>query len=110
MRSIIFWIVAVILVAFAIAFSAFNQHHAGIDLWPLDIELSLPLYLIVLCALACGFLLGGIVAIALGGKGRATRREALYRNEMLERENAELRAKSDTDPSQPKGTSLLASR
>ena len=55
MRSIIFWIIAIVLVAVAIAFSAFNQHHASIDLWPLDIALSIPLYLVVMVALACGF-------------------------------------------------------
>ena len=63
------------LAAFAAAFAAFNQHHAVIDLWPLDFHPSIPVFLIVLVALGFGFLLGGLVVYYLGGPNRALRRE-----------------------------------
>lgn len=110
MKSIIFWIIAVILAGFAAAFAAFNQHHAVLDLWPLDVHPSVPLFLIVLVALAIGFLLGGVVVYFLGGPNRALRREALYRNEMLERENSSLRHKNDAPRPGKEGSALPSPR
>ncbi len=110
MKSIIFWIIAVILAGFAAGFAAFNQHHAVLDLWPLDFHPSIPIFLIVLAALGIGFLLGGMVVYFLGGANRALRREALYRNEMLERENSTLRHKNGPSHIGKEGSTLPSPR
>jgi uncharacterized integral membrane protein len=77
-----------------------------INLWPFEV-VTLPLYLILLVSLFVGFVLGGVVAYFSAGGTRARAREARYRAEMLERENARL--KRDTARAkEPKRTDALS--
>jgi len=87
----ILWIVSIPLTVVAVVFAVANRGKAAIDLWPLDMTVDIPLYLIVLVSLFVGFLLGGIVAWISAGSARGRARSALYRAEQLERENARLR-------------------
>ena len=65
-------ILAVILSAFAIAFAVSNLESVEVALWPLEISLLVPLYLVALIPLVIGFLAGGLVGRM--GTGRARRR------------------------------------
>jgi hypothetical protein len=78
----------------AIVFSVANRGSVEIDLWPLDLQIALPLYLFLLLSLFAGFLLGLVVAHFSAGRSRARARDARYRAEMLERENARLKRQS----------------
>jgi len=89
----ILWIVSIPLMVLAVVFAVANRGMATIDLWPLDMTLLVPMYLVVLVPLLVGFLLGGIVAWISAGSARGKARHALYRAEQLERENARLRSK-----------------
>jgi len=88
----ILWIVSIPLMVVAVVFAVANRGTATIDLWPLDLTLVVPMYLIVLVPLFVGFLLGGVVAWISAGTARGRARAALYRAEQLERENARLRS------------------
>ena len=93
MRHLI-WILTFPIVLVAIVFSVANRDLIEIDLWPLDLRISLPLFMVLLLSLFVGFLLGLIVAHFSAGRSRARARDARYRAEMLERENARLKRQS----------------
>jgi len=82
----------------AVVFAVANRHMTQIDLWPLDMSVDIPLYIIVLLSLFVGFLLGGIVAWISGGLVRGRARAALYRAEQLQHENARLRKAAAETP------------
>ena len=86
----ILWIITLPLVIVAAAFAVANRGLVEISLWPFEI-VTLPLYLVLLVAVFVGFLLGGLIAYFSAGASRARAREARYRAEMLERENARLK-------------------
>jgi uncharacterized integral membrane protein len=93
----------------AVVFAVSNRDPATIDLWPLDMTLVVPMYLIVLLTLFVGFLLGAIVAWISAGSARGRARSALYRAEQLERENARLRtAPRAPAANRPSGSTQLA--
>ncbi|MEJ0061869.1 MAG: LapA family protein [Alphaproteobacteria bacterium] len=52
------WLFSIPLLAFAICFSVGNREPTIISLWPFDIELALPIYLLALVPLACGLIFG----------------------------------------------------
>ena len=68
--------VAAIFVIFAVA----NRHALTLNLWPLPLEIDLPVYIAVLGALAAGMAIGGSAQWLSDGKwrrrARAGRREA----------------------------------
>lgn len=87
----ILWVVSLPVMVLAVVFAVANRHMTQIDLWPLDMSVDIPMYIVVLVSLFVGFLLGGIVAWVSAGSARGRARSALYRAEQLERENARLR-------------------
>ena len=102
----ILWIITLPLVIIAAAFAVANRGLVEINLWPFEV-LTLPFYLVLLVSLFVGFVLGGVVAYFSAGGTRARAREARYRAEMLERENARL--KRDTARAkEPKRTDALS--
>lgn len=97
MRYLI-WILTLPIVLLAVVFSVANRGPVEIDLWPLDLRVALPLYLLLLLSLFVGLLLGLVVAHFSAGRSRARARDSRYRAEMLERENARLKKQAADAP------------
>ena len=76
---------AVIVVVFAIH----NRDAVAIDLWPLTLQASPPLFVLVLGVFLAGFLIGGTVAWLSGGRSRGRARKEQHRLMDLERDVAE---------------------
>ena len=89
----ILWIITLPLVIIAAIFAVANRGPVDVSLWPFD-TVTLPLYLFLLGSLFVGLIVGGTVAYLSAGGIRARAREARYRAEMLERENARLKRAS----------------
>jgi uncharacterized integral membrane protein len=83
-RWVLIGLVALALVIFAID----NRQVVTVSLWPLPIEASMGLYLVVLLTLLAGFLLGEIIAWMNGHRWRREARLKAKRIEELERELA----------------------
>lgn len=85
MLKVLFWLVALPLVAFVIVFAASNPDPVRLNLWPIT-ELDVPLYAIVLVGALIGFLIGVVV-----GWGQTVRIRQRVRELMreLERERRE---------------------
>jgi uncharacterized integral membrane protein len=91
--KLLFWIIALPIVAIAMAFAVSNHETVTISLWPLAYRIEVPLYFAVTGALFLGFIAG----LASGWVGSLrTRRRArteTRRAEKLTTENTELRQK-----------------
>ena len=74
------------LAAIVVIFAIHNRHTVAVDLWPLTMEASPPLFVLVLCTFLVGFLIGGVVAWLSGGRSRGRARKEHYRLRDLERE------------------------
>ncbi len=83
-RWILIGLVALALIIFAID----NRQTVTVSLWPLPIEASMGLYLVVLLTLLFGFLLGELIAWMNGHHWRRQTRLKTKRIEELERELA----------------------
>lgn len=92
------WILTLPIVLLAVVFSVANRGPVEIDLWPLDLRVALPLYLLLLLSLFVGLLLGLVVAHFSAGRSRTQARDSRYRAEMLERENARLKKQAADAP------------
>jgi uncharacterized integral membrane protein len=77
-------LVALALVVFAVD----NRQTVTVSLWPLPIEASMGLYLVVLLTLLFGFLLGELIAWMNGHRWRREARLKAKRIEELERQIA----------------------
>jgi uncharacterized integral membrane protein len=86
-RWILIGLVALALVIFAVD----NRQVVTVSLWPLPIEASMSLYLVVLLTLLFGFLLGELIAWM---NGRRWRREARLKAKRIEELERELAAQS----------------
>ena len=76
------------LAAIVVIFAIHNRHTVAVDLWPLTMEASPPLFVLVLCTFLVGFLIGGVVAWLSGGRSRGRARKEHYRLRDLEQEAA----------------------
>jgi uncharacterized integral membrane protein len=94
----ILWTISLPLMVVAVVFAVANRGLAPVDLWPLDLTVEIPMYLIALLSLLVGFILGGIVSWISAGRTRGRARSALYRAEQLERENAHLKSAAPAKP------------
>lgn len=83
-RWVLIGLVALALVIFAVD----NRQTVTVSLWPLPIEASMGLYLVVLLTLLAGFLLGELIAWMNGRRWRREARQKAKRIEELERELA----------------------
>lgn len=83
-RWILIGLVALALVVFAVD----NRQTVTVSLWPLPIEASMGLYLVVLLTLLFGFLLGELIAWMNGHRWRREARLKAKRIEELERQIA----------------------
>jgi lipopolysaccharide assembly protein A len=80
-RWILIGLVALALFVFAVD----NRQVVTVSLWPLPIEASMSLYLVVLLTLLLGFLLGELIAWMNGHRWRREARLKAKRIEELER-------------------------
>jgi uncharacterized integral membrane protein len=71
-----------------VVFAVDNRQIVTVSLWPLPIEASMSLYLVVLLTLLFGFLLGELMAWLNGHRWRREARLKAKRIEELERELA----------------------
>lgn len=90
---IVFWIIALPVVAIAMAFAVSNHDPVAISLWPLVYRLEAPLYVVVTGALFVGFLIGMLYGgIATLRARRRARSEARHASK-LQADNEDLRRK-----------------
>jgi uncharacterized integral membrane protein len=82
---------ALIFAALAVAFAVANRQPVAVSLSPIPASVELPLYLLVLGALAFGAAIGGIGNWIAGGGGRRVARANRRQAAALEREVVELR-------------------
>jgi uncharacterized integral membrane protein len=83
--------VALIFAALAIAFAVANRQPVTVSLSPIPASVELPLYLLVLGALALGAVMGGTGNWLAGGGGRRAARAKRRHAAALEREVVALR-------------------
>ena len=79
---LVFIPVAAAFVVFAVA----NRHPLTLNLWPLPLEIDLPVYIAVLGALAAGMAIGGSAQWISDGKWRRRARADKRKASALERE------------------------
>lgn len=91
------WLIGFPLALIAITFAVINRHPVTVDVWPFPWEISVPLYLLVLGALAVGIVFGGIFTwlSAAPVRGRAVKESRranamAYQLDQLKEENATL--------------------
>ena len=83
---LVHWLVTAPVAVVAVVFAVSNLDRVPVGLWPFSDVLVMPLYLLVLGALALGFLCGELVAWLNGGRWRREARRRQRRIEALERE------------------------
>ena len=91
--KLIHWLVTLPLAIIIVLFAVSNLHSVAVGLWPIPVTIEAPLYLIVLLALAAGFLAGELVAWINGRHHRRHARRRARRIEELERELGATQAK-----------------
>ena len=79
---LVFIPVAAVFVVFAVA----NRHTLTLNLWPLPLEIDLPVYIAVLGALAVGMAIGGSAQWMSDGKWRRRARAGKRKASALERQ------------------------
>lgn len=70
-----------------LVFALSNRGPIGLTLWPFDVTIDLPIYLVVLGSLVVGLLLGGLIAWLAG---RRVRRQARRLQQETRRQAAEI--------------------
>lgn len=89
------WIVTLPLAILVVVFAVSNREAVALDLWPLDIVVAAPVFLLVLGGAFIGFLAGGcVVWLAAAGRRSATRRRD-RRIDTLEREVGNLQGATE---------------
>lgn len=70
------WIITLPFMLIAVVFAVNNMGPVALDLWPLAIQVAVPLYILVLGTLFVGFVVGGVATwLAAGGRRRVARAE-----------------------------------
>lgn len=92
---VLYWLVTALVALVCVVFAVTNRAGVTLIFWPFGIELSAPLYLVVLLALLAGFVVGLLVAWVWSWGARRSARARARRIEILERDlaAAEQRAK-----------------
>jgi len=80
------WILTVPLTVVVIAFAVANREFVPIDLWPLEVALELPVFVLVLGSMLAGFLIGALVMWLSAGTQRRRARAVRGQLGKLERE------------------------
>ena len=85
------WIITLPITLAAVAFAVANRRAVTFDLWPLELTVTLPLFVAILGSLFLGLLIGGLILWLSSGRVRLARRRAERRTAELEREIARLK-------------------
>lgn len=93
-RTVLGFIIAIAAVVFAVM----NRQSAEIIWSPIHSSIHVPVYLIALAAMACGFVLGGVVVWFNGGKVRSQKRKQKRQIKKLETELEQVQGQNDNDP------------
>jgi uncharacterized integral membrane protein len=84
------WIVTIPMTVAVVVFALANRHDVVLYFWPFPWTRDLPLFVIVLCCLLIGFLLGAILAWMAGAPRRRRARQTAERARDLARQVTEL--------------------
>jgi uncharacterized integral membrane protein len=95
------WIWTLPLMVVAVIFAIANRESVMLDLWPLEISIQAPLFILVLGSVAVGLFAGGVAVWFSGGHTRRQARAARRQVAELERELANLRHAYDKVPPAP---------
>jgi uncharacterized integral membrane protein len=90
---IVFWIIALPVIAIAMAFAVSNHDPVAISLWPLVYRLEAPLYVVVTSALFVGFLIGMLYGGINTLRARHRARHEARHASKLQADNEDLRRK-----------------
>jgi uncharacterized integral membrane protein len=82
------WILTLPLIAVAVIFSIANRESVTLDLWPFELSLQLPLFVILLACIAFGLVVGGMATWLSAAPARRNARQARRRVAELERDRA----------------------
>jgi uncharacterized integral membrane protein len=85
------WIVTIPVTLVVVVFALANRHEVRLSFWPFPWATDLPVYVIVLCCLLVGFLLGAGLAWLSGGPRRRRARQTAERARALADQLAELK-------------------
>ena len=80
------WILTLPLTIVVIVFAVANRNFVPLDLWPFEIAVQVPIFVLVLGSLFVGFLIGALAMWVSGGKQRRRARAARSRLAKLERD------------------------
>ena len=80
------WILTLPLTVLVIVFAVANREFVPLDLWPFEIAVQLPVFVLVLGSMFVGFLIGALTMWLSGGKQRRRARSARGRLAKLERD------------------------
>lgn len=89
------WILTIPLTALLVAFAVANREFVAVDLWPFDLALPLPVFVLVLGSLVIGFFIGAGVAWLSIAKYRRRVRAARKEVTRLKREVERLEREAD---------------
>jgi uncharacterized integral membrane protein len=92
----------------AVIFAIANREAVTLDLWPLEISIQAPLFILTLGSVAIGLFAGGVTVWFSGGHTRRQARAARRKVAELERELANLRHAYDKVPPAPAPGSAVA--
>ena len=87
-----------------LVFALSNREAVGLTIWPFDVAIDLPIYLLVLGSLLLGFLLGGFITWLTG---RRVRRQARRLQQETRRQAAEIADLKKRQAPPPSGTAVV---
>lgn len=85
------WIITLPITIVVLVFVLSNRQSVEIDIWPFEMSLVAPLYLVLLLSTLFGFLLGGIAMWFTAGRSRKRARESSAKLRELEGQIANLK-------------------
>ncbi len=100
------WILTLPLIAVAVIFSIANRESVTLDLWPFELSLQLPLFVILLVCIAFGLVVGGMATWLSAAPARRRARQARRRVAELERERAMVPPTASGPPGLPAPTAV----
>lgn len=84
------WLIGLPVAAVAVVFAVVNRRPVDVELWPLPWTVALPLFVLVLGALAVGLVTGGVIVWISGARARRRARAEARRAALLEHRVKEL--------------------
>ncbi len=97
--AVIRWIIGLIITICIASMAVMNRHNVTLLWSPINDDLTLPLYAIILLSMAVGFIFGGILVWINTGKTRKEKRRQKKEIKLLEKEVSRLKEnKFTTNP------------